>query len=67
MQGDRLLQCLIPWGWAWPGSRGSVLGLRKSYLDAEEREEQVQAEHSAHVNAPEKNTGRTSAARVRQG
>lgn len=47
---------------SWPGSGGSELGLRKSYLDAEEREEQVQAEHSARVNAPEKNAGRTSAA-----
>lgn len=41
-----------------------MLGLRKSCLDAEEREEQVQAEHSARVNAPEKNAGRTNAAGV---
>lgn len=41
-----------------------MLGLRKSYLDAEEREEQVQAEYSTCANGPEKDAGRTSAAGV---
>lgn len=49
MRSDSVRPCLPQWGLS--GSWGRELGRRKCYLGAEDREEQVQAGHSAHADA----------------